>query len=273
MVFLRAAPYPLPIINDENPKVNTMVETRQKPDKSEASVRVEPMRTDPSRAPGGDVATQLVEKANDLQQLEHRINALQNDISQLASLATSAPGTGLAESPLLRLAPPPYFAGLNRFGPVAPGLVPPAPLAGFRTPLFGTGAPAYPLGASSEAFTTRDFNAMPYVTKQPGVNIVDSGEEYVVQVELPATKKKDLELLGSDRSITIMAQVRPDPEAIEGTVIVGEVTPTMYRRTITLPSPCNTAKSKASLKDGVLTLNVPKKDPSNGLRRIDVAYG
>jgi HSP20 family molecular chaperone IbpA len=244
--------------------------------KTESDPMPEPRQKsdEPVRVIEKDATTQLVEKASDLQELEHRVNALQNDISQLAGFAMGTPGrVGATESALLRLAPPPYFAGLNRFGPMLPGFVLPATFGGPSGPILGMGAPAFPQAGGNEAVTTRDFSAMPYVTRQPGVNIVDAGDQYIVQVELPATKKKDLELLGSDRSITVTAQVRPDPEATEGTVILGEVTPTVYRRTIQLPSLCTTAKSKASLKDGVLTLNVPKKDPSNGLRRIDVAYG
>lgn len=253
-----------------------MPELRQK-EKTEETVRVEPVRI----LEKPDMPPQLADRANDIQELERRVMALRNDIGHLASFAGA--GAPRPDGQGMRLGTPSYFAGLNRFGPVAPGMVPPAPFAGQGAPMLGHGVPAF--GAMGfapsagqqapwgDAVSTRDFSAMPYTTRQPGVNIVDAGEQYIVQVELPNTKKKDLELLGSERTISLTAQVRPDAEAGEGTIILGEVTPTVYRRTIHLPTPCNTQKSRASLKDGVLTLQVPKRDPTNGLRRIDVAYG
>lgn len=230
-----------------------MPDIRHKQVSQEEAVRV--VERDPVQAP-------------DVQELERRLNGLQNDIAQLANLALS--GRSQNQDPYLRVPQPSYFGALNRFGPVVPGAVPPPQPAHPGAPLLGYGVRSY--GINPEAVTMRDFNQTPPVTRPPGVNIVDAGESYVVQVELPAIKKEDLEILGSDRSITVAAQVRPDP-ATEGTVLLGEVAPTIYRRTIHLPAACSTARSKATLKDGILTLHVPKKDPSSGMRRIDVAYG
>ncbi|MFO1532801.1 MAG: Hsp20/alpha crystallin family protein [Thermoplasmatota archaeon] len=215
------------------------------------------------------VERDVVHGAGDIQELERRVSSLASEVSQLANLAASTRAQ-VADAGYLRIAQPQFFGGLNRFGPVAPGFVPPVPPAQLGAPLFGFGAPAYQV--PGEAVTMKDFSAQPTVPRQPGVNVVDAGEEFVVQVEIPAIKKKDLELLGSDRSITVVAECRPDGEA-EGTVILGEVAPTVFRRTIHLPAACNTARCKATLKDGILTLNIPKRDPSNGMRRIDVAYG
>jgi HSP20 family protein len=240
-----------------------MPETRQK---NEESVRV--IEKDP-------VASQLEERQGFIQDLERRVTALQNDFSNLVGITAGAGSRPDVAEGYPRLAPPPYFSALNRFGsvspnyPAGPAIIPGSALIGGSPPQLSLG-----LASQSEALTTRDFSTLPSVTKQPHVNIVDVGEEYIVRVELPGATKKDLELLGSDRSVTLTARVRSaEPDGGEGTVILAESAPTVYRRTIHLPSLCNTAKSRASLKDGCLTLTVPKKDPTSAMRRIDVAYG
>lgn len=225
-----------------------MPETRQR---NEEHVRV----VEGARVPAKEDAS--------LQELERRVATLQNDVSQLTHLAASNPPRASLDPAFLRVAPPAFFGPL---GPVASfsSLIPGAGLSGVRT---------FPAPAG-EMVSMREFSNLATVTRQPGVNIVDTGEEYVVQVELPGVKKKDLELLGSERAITVNARVRADPpEDIEGTVLLAECAPTVYRRTIQLPSLCNTTRSKAGLKDGWLTMNVPKKDASSAVRRIDVAYG
>jgi HSP20 family molecular chaperone IbpA len=47
----------------------------------------------------------------------------------------------------------------------------------------------------------------------------------------------------------------------------------VYRRIIPLPTEVVTTQSSATFKDGILTLTVPKKVPSEGPRKLDVAYG
>lgn len=205
------------------------------------------------------------EESASLQDLERRVATLQNDVNQLAHIAASNPPRSNLDAGFVRVSPPAFFGALGPV-PAFPSLLPQGPtLSGLRP---------FAASAANEIVSAREFSNLASVTRQPGVNIVDTGEEYVVQVELPGVKKKDLELLGSERAITVTARVRTEPpDDVEGTVLLAECAPTVYRRTINLPSLCNTTRSKAALKDGWLTMNVPKKDASSAVRRIDVAYG
>jgi HSP20 family molecular chaperone IbpA len=130
----------------------------------------------------------------------------------------------------------------------------------------GQGSPGQAPGARGE-----NGRHQPPVPRMPNVDIVDQGEEFLVQIELPGVKKEDLDLMVSDRMVTLQAQSRPQHE--EGVVLLNERPPTMYRRVIPLPAEVTTTKSKATFKDGILTLTVPKKVPTEGPRRLDVAYG
>lgn len=208
--------------------------------KEETAVRIVEREAPAAREARGDGR----DANRDVVDIERRLRALHDDVSELASIADQA-RSNLAP---VRLAPFGYNPG--------------QPLVGFAG------------GLGAEALTTRDWRGQPALVRQPAVNLVDAGEELVLQVELPGVRKRDLELLASERTITLAAQARQEPEASsEGTVLVGEFAPVVYRRTIPLPAACNTGRSQASLKDGWLTLRIPKKDPSAGLKRIDVAYG
>jgi len=238
-----------------------------------------------------------------LHDLERRLHAVQGHLSGLVNAANSLhvqqpPAnvpTGLPWAS-------PEVANLPQFafpfaGPSASALfgAPAYGAAAFgspaSTPVFGAPTQAFPSatpapnrsptpwpgslsptpGITGAGLSARDFDKLPAVARVPEVNFVDSGDKYLIRIELPGVRKDDLDITVSERMITIDADARQ--EIGEGTVLVGEVVPAVYRRSIALPTSCNSAKCKASLKDGFLNLELPKKEPTEGPRRLDVAYG
>jgi HSP20 family protein len=117
----------------------------------------------------------------------------------------------------------------------------------------------------------RELQAMPPVPRAPPLDLVDVGQEFLLQVELPGAKKDDLDIMVSDRAVTVSAQVKPEID--EGTLLLAERVPTLYRRVVQLPNEVNTTGTKATFKDGLLRLRIPKKEPTDGPKRVDVAYG
>src|ERR1043166_5798050 len=97
-----------------------MPELRQKEKNPEDTVRVDPVRL----LEKPELPPQLADKAHDIQELERRGSGPRSDIAQSVARAGPAIGNGLPSSnaqaprsePLLSLATPSYFAGLNRFG-------------------------------------------------------------------------------------------------------------------------------------------------------------
>lgn len=124
---------------------------------------------------------------------------------------------------------------------------------------------------SDETRSTRDLRNSPPAQRSPTVDIIDEGSEFQVQLELPGVKKDDLDIMVTDRAIVIEASANPEMD--EGVVMVNERGPVSYRRAIHLPAQIDTKNCKAKLKDGVLTLDVPKKEPTEGARRVEIAYG
>lgn len=103
----------------------------------------------------------------------------------------------------------------------------------------------------------------------PATDIVDEGGELVCQIELPGVKPENVDIACHGRGILVTAQADPDIDL--GALVQAErglqVT---YRRAVPLPAAVNPSGAKARLRDGVLTINVPKTDPTEGPRRVPV---
>lgn len=225
-------------------------------------------------------------------------NGLAN--AAFASLAPGAAGTpGVPGSPFGAQAtrggqaPAFHFAAPFGFGAgFAPGAFPSGLGAGLGAPAFGgagglggtggTGVagPSPSFAPSGPAFVpsgrgalrfSRDLKTDPPTTRVPECNVVDQGKEYHVQIEVPGVKKDNLDILCFEQSIVVTAKAESELE--DGTLLLNERGPVVYRRTIPLPSEIQTNVSKATLKDGVLTVRLAKRVPTEGPRRLDVAYG
>ena len=86
--------------------------------------------------------------------------------------------------------------------------------------------------------------------------------------DMPGVPKDRLELKVEADTLSIEGQVvPPTPEGLEA--VYAEVRVPRYRRTFTLSRELDTTKVDANLKDGVLTLRIPKQAHAQP-RRIEV---
>jgi HSP20 family protein len=101
----------------------------------------------------------------------------------------------------------------------------------------------------------------------PSVDVIDRDEEVVVRAEIPGVSKENLEVSLSDDRLTIKGTTRSEKEEKEtGDFTRREMTRGSFTRTVTLPANVDGEKAKASFKDGVLEMNLPKLKPSKRLR-------
>ena len=101
----------------------------------------------------------------------------------------------------------------------------------------------------------------------PLVDIEEEDEAYVIEAELPAAKREDvnIELLGNELAITGEIKERERKGIVRRkTRRVGQFD---YR--VTLPSHVDPKKIDAKLSDGVLTVRVPKAERAQR-QRIEV---
>jgi HSP20 family molecular chaperone IbpA len=102
----------------------------------------------------------------------------------------------------------------------------------------------------------------------PPVDIFEDAGGITLLADLPGVTREDLAIGVDGRSLTIEAPLKLG-EANSLTPIYAEVRANHFRRTFELSSDLDTAKIDAGLRDGVLTLRIPKAEQAKP-RRIDV---
>jgi len=92
----------------------------------------------------------------------------------------------------------------------------------------------------------------------PNVDVIERDEEVLVRAELPGVEKKDIDVSVSDASVTITATPRATEE--RGEYYCCEIGTLPYARTVQLPVEVDSGKAKASFRDGLLELRLPKTE-------------
>jgi len=101
----------------------------------------------------------------------------------------------------------------------------------------------------------------------PSVDVIDREEEVVVRAEIPGIDKENLEVSLSDDRLTIKGSTRQEKEEKEaGEYTRREMSRGSFTRVVTLPANVDGEKAKASFKDGVLEMTLPKLKPSKRTR-------
>jgi HSP20 family protein len=117
---------------------------------------------------------------------------------------------------------------------------------GWLPPVFRHGWPAWP-----------ELEPM-FGGRTPKVDVIDRPGEVVVRAELPGVDKDKLDVSLSERSLTIRASVQQEKQQDDEHYHRRELSRGEFLRTVPLPSEVNGDKGRASFKDGVLELTLPK---------------
>lgn len=109
------------------------------------------------------------------------------------------------------------------------------------------------------------------VTLTPAVDIVEDAHAVTLLADLPGVPKEKLDIQVHDGSLTIEAEsVVPVPADLALSHV--EVRVPNFSRRFSISDDLDTSKIEASLKDGVLTLRIPRRDEAKP-RRIEVSAG
>jgi HSP20 family protein len=106
-----------------------------------------------------------------------------------------------------------------------------------------------------------DWPAWPELSLErfPSIDVVDRDKEIQVKAEIPGIEKDDLSVTVTDRTLTIKGETRHEEESDEGELHRREIRRGSFSRSLTLPEDVDGSKAKASYKDGVLELTLPKR--------------
>ncbi|MCU0840571.1 MAG: Hsp20/alpha crystallin family protein [Thiobacillaceae bacterium] len=109
-----------------------------------------------------------------------------------------------------------------------------------------------------------EWPAMPEVARRmelrlPKVDVIDRHDEVVVKAEVPGVDKKDLDVSVSGNTVTIKGETRHEEKEEKGDYHRCEISRGSFSRTVALPAEVDASQAKASFRDGVLELVLPKK--------------
>lgn len=98
---------------------------------------------------------------------------------------------------------------------------------------------------------------------------------YTIRMEVPGVEEKDIDISVHDGVVTVKGEKRSSREEKGETWYFSEREYGSFSRSFRLPPDGDDAGMKADLKDGVLTVTVPKKAPeaAQGARKIAINRG
>lgn len=96
--------------------------------------------------------------------------------------------------------------------------------------------------------------------KIPSVDVIDRDSEILVKAELPGVDKKDLDISVTNNSVTIKGKTCHEEKEENDNYYRCEISRGSYMRNIMLPADVDENKSKASFKDGMLEITLPKME-------------
>ncbi len=95
----------------------------------------------------------------------------------------------------------------------------------------------------------------------PAVNIRETKDDFEVEVAAPGMKKDDFKIELDNNLLVISSEKeQKNEEQVQGEFTRREFSYQSFKRSFTLPKTIEDKKIKASYKDGVLNIKLPKKE-------------
>ena len=108
----------------------------------------------------------------------------------------------------------------------------------------------------------------------PAVDIYEAEHELVVKADLPDIMPDELDIRVENNILTIRGERKFEKEAQQKNYLRIERAYGSFARSFSLASTVNTDAIKAGYKDGVLTLNVPKREEAKPKQiKVNVTVG
>ncbi|MDZ7372763.1 MAG: Hsp20/alpha crystallin family protein [candidate division KSB1 bacterium] len=94
----------------------------------------------------------------------------------------------------------------------------------------------------------------------PAMDVYETDEGIVVKAELPGVRKEDLKISVDNNILTIRAEKKQDAPKDVSCYYCSERVFGTFQRSFTLPNTADATRVKATYRDGVLVIEIPKKE-------------
>jgi HSP20 family protein len=104
----------------------------------------------------------------------------------------------------------------------------------------------------------------------PSVDVFEEGNELVVKAELAGIKREDIKIEFSGNTLTLSGEKRGEEKVQRKDFYRVEQSYGSFSRTLNLPEGVNLDKVKASYKDGLLEIRIPRDAESRKVHRVSI---
>ena len=107
----------------------------------------------------------------------------------------------------------------------------------------------------------------------PAVNIVESKDDYQIELAAPGLEKKDFKVDLNNNMLTISSEKEQKNEVEGEKIIRREFSYTAFKRSFTLPDSADGDKIKAAYNEGILKISIPKREEAKEqpVRQISIS--
>jgi HSP20 family protein len=125
---------------------------------------------------------------------------------------------------------------------------------------------------------SQQFDRSPWMANQErmfgggsiSIDLADQDDEFVVTADLPGFEKENINVQCTENQVTIRAEQESESESEEGNYLRRERSNRQMQRSVSLPEPVDAEGVSAKFQNGVLTVTLPKIEPSESGRNIDI---
>jgi len=114
------------------------------------------------------------------------------------------------------------------------------------------------------------FAALDRSAFNPSFDVTESKDAYLFKADVPGVKKEDIEIATTGNRLQISGKRDSEQETKDDTIYTYERQHGSFMRSFTLPEGADLEHAKSELKEGVLTLSIPKK-PGAQAKKIAIS--
>jgi HSP20 family protein len=103
----------------------------------------------------------------------------------------------------------------------------------------------------------------------PAVNVWEKDDGFVLEAELPGFSMDEVDVTVEGKDVVLRGERKPETPAEDSTVHKRERWSGKFERRLEFPIEIDVAKAEATMRDGVLTLTLPKS-PAAAARKINI---
>jgi len=118
-----------------------------------------------------------------------------------------------------------------------------------------------------ESFFNDSFLSDRMVTRVPAANISETPDEYHIELAAPGLKKDDFKINIDHQVLNSSVEQRSENTENSKKYNKREYSYSSFVRSFTLPDSADDSRIEASYTDGVLKINVPKKEEAKSVTR------